>query len=135
MRTARSDTIITVPQSCPCQRGLSYDQCCGPFLGGTAFAPTAERLMRSRYSAFALQNKDYLLRTWHPSTRPAALELDPEILWIRLAILGGTGGGLLDNRGTVDFRADFRVGANVRSVRENSLFRRQAKSWYYVGPT
>jgi SEC-C motif-containing protein len=91
--------------------------------------------MRSRYTAFALQDSRYLLDTWDPSTRPPAIELDPGIRWVRLVIVGGTGGGLLDSRGTVDFRADYRVGTQSRSLRENSLFLRQDKRWYYVGPS
>ena len=91
--------------------------------------------MRSRYTAFALQNKEYLLASWHPSTRPAALDVDPDVRWTRLEILNKSGGGLLDNRGTVDFRAHFRVGSTKRSQRENSLFLRQDKVWFYVGPS
>jgi len=91
--------------------------------------------MRSRYTAFALRNRDYLLDSWHPSTRPAVLDLDPDVRWFRLEILHKSGGGLLDNRGTVEFRADFRVGSTERSQRENSLFLRQDKVWFYVGPT
>jgi SEC-C motif-containing protein len=129
-----NDTIVPVVDRCPCLRGLPYAQCCGPYLRGSAFAPTAERLMRSRYTAFSLQDRKYLLASWHPSTRPAVLELDPSVRWIRLDILGSSGGGLLDNRGTVEFRAHFRLAATHRSQHENSVFLRQDKRWYYFGP-
>ena len=122
-----------MPEPCPCQRGLPFAQCCGPYLTGTVTAPTAERLMRSRYTAFALQDSRYLLDTWDPSTRPPAIELDPGTRWVQLVVVGSTGGGLLDSRGTVEFRADYRVGGQSRSLRENCLFLRQDKRWYYVG--
>ena len=70
-----------------------------------ATAPTAEALMRSRYSAFAVGNAGYLLRTWHSSGRPRKLSFDPALRWTRLAILETRGGGLLDATGTVQFRA------------------------------
>lgn len=90
--------------------------------------------MRSRYTAFALQESAYLLDSWHPSTRPAELELDPNVRWTRLEVLRCTGGSLLDTKGTVEFRAFFRLGAVDRSQQENSLFLRQDKRWYYLGP-
>jgi uncharacterized protein YchJ len=76
-----------------CLSGDQYAQCCGRFHSGGAEAATAEQLMRSRYSAFALLDAGYLRRTWHPDTAPAALDLDPDMLWRRLDILSTTGGG------------------------------------------
>ena len=64
--------------NCPCLSGEQYADCCGRFHAGEAEAPTAEQLMRSRYSAFVVLDAGYLLRTWHPETRPASLELDPD---------------------------------------------------------
>ena len=64
------------PRRCPCTSGLPYDECCGPLHRGERAAPTAEQLMRSRFSAFALADAAYLLATWHPSTRPESLELE-----------------------------------------------------------
>ncbi|PKN22360.1 MAG: hypothetical protein CVU68_04410, partial [Deltaproteobacteria bacterium HGW-Deltaproteobacteria-3] len=60
---------------CPCGNGLKFAECCGPFLEGSRPAPTAEALMRSRYTAFAVQDVPYILRSWHRSTRPASLDL------------------------------------------------------------
>jgi SEC-C motif-containing protein len=122
-----------VPATCPCGSATSYDTCCGPLHRGEVTAPTAERLMRSRYSAFALRDKEYLLATWHPSTRPRTLSLDPDIRWLRLEIIGHTGGGLLVNRGTVEFRAHFRAGGAGGNLHENSSFVRQGGRWFYLG--
>ena len=55
--------------NCPCGSGRTLDQCCGPYLDGTAKAPTPEALMRSRYSAFVTVNVDHLERTLLPETR------------------------------------------------------------------
>src|SRR3712207_8451687 len=65
------------PRRCPCGTGLPYAECCGRLHDGTATAGTAEQLMRSRDSAFAVGDPAYLLATWHPSTRPPSLDLDP----------------------------------------------------------
>ena len=89
--------------------------------------------MRSRYSAFALRKPQYLLDTWHPSTRPATLELDPKVRWTRLEILHTTGGRLLQQRGTVEFRASYRRGPENGVLHENSRFLRSNSRWLYLG--
>lgn len=88
--------------------------------------------MRSRFSAYALGEVGYLLSSWHPSTRPASLELDPEMRWYRLDILGRGRGGPLDSEGTVDFAAFFRSDAGPGEQREHSRFVRQGGQWLYV---
>jgi Uncharacterized protein conserved in bacteria len=123
---------------CPCLSGETYANCCGHYHRGEASAPTAERLMRSRYSAFAVGDADYLLRTWHPNTRPQLLELDAGIRWVRLDILETAGGGMLESTGVVEFRAVFRgpPGAGAGSARgalhERSRFVKDDRHWYYV---
>ena len=89
--------------------------------------------MRSRYSAFVQRDPAYLLRTWHPSTRPPTLELDPRMEWIGLHILARTGGSLLESTGTVEFSAAYRVGGKLRSQEENSRFVKQHGQWFYLG--
>jgi SEC-C motif-containing protein len=90
--------------------------------------------MRSRFSAFAVGDADYLLASWHPSTRPATLELDPELRWTRLDVLGRSGGGPLDSRGTVDFEAFWRSPNERGSQRESSEFVRERGRWFYLEP-
>ncbi|TJZ78480.1 hypothetical protein FCG67_10600 [Rhodococcus oryzae] len=119
---------------CPCLSGETYERCCGRFHSGAAEAPTAEQLMRSRYSAFAVGDADYLRRTWHPSTRPARLTLDPDQRWTRLDILGHTGGGLLDTEGTVEFEAHYVHSGQRDSLREHSRFVREDGRWLYLDP-
>lgn len=88
--------------------------------------------MRSRFSAFAVGNAGYLLATWHPSTRPDSLELDPELRWYRLDILDRTAGGPLATRGEVEFEAFWRSPDARGSQRERSVFAREGGRWYYV---
>jgi SEC-C motif-containing protein len=88
--------------------------------------------MRSRYSAFVVGDAAYLLRTHHPSTRPAALDLDPSIRWYRLDILGRTRGGVLDTEGEVEFRASYKVNGEVGEQHERSAFVRDTGAWSYV---
>lgn len=125
---------------CPCGLpGQSYGACCGVFLGagGNAFGaaatpPTAERLMRSRYTAFALGDAGYLLRSWHSRTRPARLDLDPGQRWVRLEILGSTEGGPFHAEGTVAFRAHFVDRGREGVLEEHSRFTREGGSWVYL---
>jgi SEC-C motif domain protein len=90
--------------------------------------------MRSRYSAFAVGDAKYLLHTWHPSSRPRTLELDPACQWTRLAVLETQGGGLFDATGTVRFRALYVLGRQRHVLTETSRFVREGKRWVYLGP-
>ena len=117
---------------CPCGTGHPYGDCCAPLHRGAAEAPTAEALMRSRFSAFAAGDAAYLLRTWHPRTRPAELDLDPAQRWVRLEILAAGAGGAFDEAGTVEFRAHYRHGAERGSLRERSRFARVSGAWRYL---
>ncbi|MBW4717643.1 SEC-C domain-containing protein [Saccharothrix sp. SC076] len=120
--------------ACPCGLGEPYEECCGACHSGRRTAATAEALMRSRYSAFALGEADYLLATWHPSTRPATLDLDPDQRWLRLEVLDRTDGGLFHTTGTVEFRAIYRWRGRRDELREHSRFVRENGRWLYVEP-
>ncbi len=118
---------------CPCGLGPSYDACCGRWTGEAA-APTPELLMRSRYTAYARGDVDHLLRTWHSSTRPGTLVLDPGLRWTGLQVLASSGGGLLEPEATVAFRAAFTVGGRREALEEDSRFVREDGRWAYLGP-
>jgi SEC-C motif-containing protein len=115
--------------TCPCGLPASYDDCCGRYHRG-AGAPTAEALMRSRFSAFAVGDAEYLRVSWDPETRPRRVDVDPGTRWTWLDVLDRTGGGLFDSSGTVAFRAHHAEGV----VAEHSRFRRTGGRWVYVGP-
>lgn len=115
-------------RSCPCGLPAPYEGCCGRFHSSAATALTAEALMRSRYSAFAKGDTGYLLRTWHPRTRPGRLELDPGMRWTGLEILDTVDGSAFHPTGVVEFRASYRGG----ELRERSRFERVEGLWVYV---
>ena len=136
-----TDRSVSIPEAaysasyegnCPCLSGEAYVHCCGRFHRGDAEAPTAEQLMRSRYSAFVVRDAGYLLRTWHPDTRPAELEFDSGMQWRRLDILSTSRGGPLDSEGTVEFVAHYRHEGERGLHRESSRFVRVDRGWYYV---
>ncbi|WP_297620617.1 YchJ family protein [Nocardia sp.] len=121
-----------IPEVCPCGLPANYADCCGRLHGGAAQAKTAEQLMRSRFSAFAVRDEAYLLRSWDPSTRPADVDFDPGMQWERLEILESTGGGPFHTEGTVEFRAHYRSQGTAGELHENSRFRRDSGSWVYL---
>jgi SEC-C motif-containing protein len=116
---------------CPCGSGNAFDGCCGAALRGIA-PPTAEGLMRSRYTAFATGDADYVRDTWHPGTRPKDLDLDAATRWTGLEIVATEQGLPGDRRGWVEFRATFRAGREAGELRERSRFVWQSGRWWYL---
>ncbi|MBE1489039.1 YchJ family protein [Plantactinospora soyae] len=117
---------------CPCGSAEAYEDCCGALHQGRSVAATAEALMRSRFSAYAVSDTAYLLRTWHTSTLPPRLTLDPGQRWTRLEILDTERGGMFDTVGVVEFRAHYRQAGRPGDVRERSRFARQDGQWVYL---
>jgi SEC-C motif-containing protein len=115
---------------CVCGSGRAADACCARFHAGEP-APTPEALMRSRYSAFVLDLRDYLLATWHPTTRPAALPPpEPGLKCLGLEVKRSA---LQDaDHGTVEFVARSKLGGRAHRLHENSRFVREDGRWYYV---
>lgn len=122
--------MITDDARCPCGTGFTYGECCAPYHRGKP-APTAEALMRSRYTAFVTHDAQYLLDTWHPNTRPSQLGFDIPLEFYRLDVFSTSGGGPLDSTGTVDFEAFYRVDGQRDSQREHSSFVRIDGRWIY----
>jgi SEC-C motif domain protein len=117
---------------CPCGSGRPYGACCGPFLRGSAVPESAEELMRSRYTAYVRGDRDWLRATWHPATRPAAVDLDKRVRWIRLEILAIEAGGPGDTKGIVEFVAHCKIGGRAHRLHERSRFQRRDGRWLYV---
>ena len=123
---------------CPCgrtdakKRVVAYNACCGRFIGAldTTPAPDAEHLMRSRYSAFVLHDTAYLQATWHPSTRPATVDLEPLPKWLGLAVRSHTRTGA--DRAEVEFVARYRIDGRAVRLHERSRFVCEHGRWYYV---
>lgn len=122
---------VPPPFPCPCGSGAASAACCAPLHDG-APAASAEALMRSRFTAFALGLAPYLLATWHPSTRPATLDLDDRLTWRRLQIVDTVAGGVDDVDGIVEFRASYRTFEGAGLLHERSRFTRDAGQWRYV---
>lgn len=118
--------------ACHCGSACAYANCCGRWHSGEP-PPDAEALMRSRYSAYALGRVDYLLATWHPTTRPQTLELDPPgtRTWLGLAVRGHW--PVDDTHAEVEFIARSRLGGgSAQRLHERSRFVREDGRWYYV---
>ena len=94
-------------------------------------AATAEELMRSRYSAYAVGDLDYVWRTWHPRTRPESLTPSDEA-WTGLEILDTVAGQQGDEEGEVEFRAHYRRNRRSGTLHERSHFAVRARRWFYV---
>jgi SEC-C motif-containing protein len=122
--------------TCPCRAArdaLPYAACCGRYHAGPlqGLAPTAEDLMRSRYSAFVLDRLDYLLQTWHPSTRPTSLEPNPAgMKWLGLEVKRHVTQGV--DRASVEFIARNKLGGRAQRLHETSRFVRDEGRWFYV---
>lgn len=122
------DTLVP----CPCGNSAGYMKCCGPLHAG-APAETAEQLMRSRYCAYVLKHEDYLLASWHPSTRPSHLGLSvqqPAPSWLGLTVKRHHSTG---DTAVVEFVARLRYGGGrAERMHEVSRFVREAGRWHYL---
>ena len=114
---------------CPCGTDRAYAACCGRYHAGEA-APDAEALMRSRYSAFVLERADYLRATWHASTCPAQLDLDPAAKWLGLEVRAHH--RVDADHAEVEFVARFRVAGRAVRQHERSRFVQDQGQWWYV---
>ena len=118
---------------CPCGSGAPYAACCGRFHAGELhlLAPDAERLMRSRYSAYVLGRVDYLLATWHPSRRPAQLDPNPAGLkWLGLEVRRCA--AIDADHATVELVARSKLAGRAERLHELSRFVRESGRWFYL---
>lgn len=117
---------------CPCGSTKEYSDCCARYLEGGEPAPTAEALMRSRYTAYTQLAEAYLLATWHSSTRPAALGLaeDAATKWIGLEVKRHEQQDA--DHAIVEFVARYKVNGRAHRLHEVSRFVREAGRWFYV---
>jgi SEC-C motif-containing protein len=122
---------------CPCGTGAELEACCEPIIAGQRAAATAEALMRSRYSAYALERTEYLLESHDPQARAdfdreATQKWAEQTEWLSLEILNTKAGGEHDDRGEVEFVARFRDDRGRElSHHERSTFVRRDGRWYF----
>ena len=130
-------TPIDSAATCPCRilsgERRSYANCCKPLhdAGFAGLGISPEATMRSRYCAYLAQDQDYLIATWHPSTRPATVDFSTDIEWHGLTVLSAAGSGL-DREGSVEFKAKFRRGDAHLELHERSAFVQEGGRWFYV---
>lgn len=117
---------------CPCGSKKTFTDCCARHLERNEPAADAEVLMRSRYSAYTLLNEEYLLATWHPSTRPSSLGLADDAVskWIALEVKRHEQQDT--NHALVEFVARYKVNGRAHRLHEVSRFVCEAGRWFYV---
>ncbi len=114
---------------CPCQSGKNYDLCCGHFISHRAVAENAQQLMRSRYTAHVLKKAQYLRETWHADYCPVELQIDDNIKWMSLEVLGGEHSA---EKARVEFEAIFFTSGRIDALHENSRFVFIQGRWLYT---
>jgi SEC-C motif-containing protein len=123
--------------SCPCGSGKAFSECCEPIISGASSAPTAEALMRARYSAYATAKIDFVEQTIHSSTRKdfnreSALKWAEQSQWHGLEILHVAKGKEEDADGSVEFIASYSQGDEKIEHHEIATFRKEAGAWTFV---
>jgi SEC-C motif-containing protein len=124
--------------NCPCGSGKSYEACCGPIIAGTTPAPTAEALMRARYSAYVKHDVAFLERSLSADQRKdfaaeEAKKWAESSEWLGLTILRTEKGGEKDDIGAVEFSAKFKSDGKEHEHVEAALFGREEGRWVYTG--
>lgn len=120
--------------ACHCGSQINFNDCCKQYLDGTKNAPTAVELMRSRYSAYATHQADYLVETTHISTRKDhnkndILDWSQSNQWIKLEVLNSSST-------TVEFKAFYLdTDMKMQVHHEYSTFKMENGKWFYVDGT
>ncbi|MFZ6849224.1 YchJ family protein [Undibacterium sp. RuRC25W] len=116
--------------ACPCGSGKPLKDCCAPYMSGTAVAPTAEALMRSRYTAYTRNDEAYLRATWDERTCPQeCIAHDDPTKWLGLEVKAHSADG---DTATVEFVARYKIGGRAHKLHEVSRFVRYDGQWVYV---
>jgi SEC-C motif-containing protein len=121
---------------CPCGQPQAFEDCCGRFISGRDLPQSSEELMRSRYTAFATHQIEYLMASHHPETRGQAdrdgvKRFSEGMTWCGLEILETVDGQAADDQGWVEFIARYREQGQDRVHHERSLFRRHQGRWFF----
>lgn len=124
-------------QPCPCGTEKSLPSCCLPIIQGKQEAPTAESLLRARYTAFTRGDVDFIIETHHSKTRSELRREDIEdwsknSLWLSLEILASEKGQATDDAGVVDFHAQYRSDGKLNDHWERSLFEKENGKWRFL---
>jgi SEC-C motif-containing protein len=123
-----------MPANLPCPCGSSsYSECCGIYHAGAQLAPNAEKLMRSRYSAYVLKNESYLLKTWHKAHQPIdpLFDANDKTQWLGLTIKSFQEHSH-EPSATVEFVAIYKVNGKAHRIHEISNFALDNGQWIYI---
>ncbi|MDB4836996.1 YchJ family metal-binding protein [Marinomonas sp.] len=128
---------MTTPMNCLCGTNAPYEMCCGMYHHNPGTAPTAEALMRSRYSAFSLNDFHYIASTQKLKEAPKQSDADiaasnGDTQWIKLEINETENGLEKDKEGMVAFSAHFKEGKHIGRLSERSLFKKIKGAWFYI---
>jgi len=128
---------MTENDNCPCGSLKQYQDCCGKYISGEAAAPTAEALMRSRYSAYVKNQFSYVYDTYYSKTKThfdlSSIEAQAEhIRWISLEIESTEQGKESDTKGVVTFSASHEINGQIHYLNERSYFEKEDGVWRYV---
>lgn len=119
--------------SCLCGSNTSYKDCCQPYHIHKKSPETAEDLLRSRFTGYAMQNVAYLLDTWNISTRPNDIDFSNEdVIWTKLEILSIKKGSKKHNKGIIEFKAYYTSNSEEYTLNEISRFKKTSNNWFYV---
>ncbi|MBI3288062.1 MAG: YchJ family protein [Elusimicrobia bacterium] len=128
---------MSSPSDCPCGSGRAFAGCCEPYIAGQAAAPTAEALMRARYTSYATGRIDFIEKTHAPESRAdfdrkASEKWAKDSTWKGLAVVATKDGAATDAHGVVSFVARFSQDGQDYEHREIATFRKEGASWLFV---
>jgi SEC-C motif-containing protein len=123
-------------EKCPCGSDIAFSECCEPFIRGEQIAPTAEQVMRSRYTAYVQKEIDYLLESIHPDKQAghdseSTREWAETTQWLRLEIIDTKDGSIDDDSGQVEFIAYFNQKGSEVLHHELADFRKKDGKWFF----
>jgi SEC-C motif domain protein len=130
-----------IKNRCFCGSDNTFEQCCKPIIDGTQPAPTAQALMRSRYSAYVIIASQYLIDSTHISQRANYSKTDIEAWakesnWQKLEIIDCKKGLSDDSVGEIEFNAYYHDSKNILQIHhEKSIFKKESGDWFYVNGT
>ena len=124
-------------KNCPCGSGRAYSACCEQYIRGKSNAPTAEALMRSRYSAYVEHEIDYIINTCvHRGKEDidykSTSDWSKQSKWLGLKIISTDKGGVTDTEGTVEFEATYERDGLKDVHHETGKFKKEKNEWLYA---
>ena len=129
-------TNVNIMEPCPCGTGVNFANCCQPHLLGLEKPDTAEKLLRSRYTAFVAKQVDYILQTHHPETvkdidKNSIKEWSENSTWQGLEIVDVDNNLTAQGETTIEFIARYAQSGVTQVHRETSLFKKSDDAWYF----